>query len=67
MYTLTMADKERLKDYALKLIGTDKVNTKEQLYTRIRTVAKLLSDINETQVKEMHGSAVASSRTDKPR
>lgn len=65
MYTLTMADKERLKDYALRLIGSDKIDTKEQLHTRLRTVAKVLSDINETKVKQVNVPVLANSHIEK--
>lgn len=49
-YSLSLSDKEHLKIYAVKLIS-EGANTKEQLYTRIRMVAKILSEINEAKVK----------------
>ena len=56
-YTLSKNDKERLKDYTLKLISSNEMRTKEMLYTRIRMVAKILSDINEAKVIEANKAA----------
>lgn len=55
-YALSKYEKERLKDYTIKLVGSNDLRTREMLYSRIRNMAKVLSDINEARVVDINNS-----------
>ena len=50
-FTLSLYDKERLKDDSLRIILADKQPNLEKVYNHIRFVAGLLSEINNSETK----------------